>query len=136
MKCTIKKISNIELKNNCVGSRVEGFVPLNLQLPDYIKSWIKGYCGVKVVVYEDGIFVASWAEAKCSEHDSYEALTGKHLAESRAKSKLYKFLKNLSMLLVCYFAGLVDDFEMDYEKYSYCVEHESRHTNYLIHGEE
>ncbi len=135
MKCTIEKISNFELRGKRVGSRVEGFVPLDFKLPEDIKSWLKGYQGVKVVIYEEGVFIAAHGEAKCSENDTYSKLIGSHIAESRAKAKLYKFLKNLSSLLVCYFMKVVKDFENDYEKYSYCVEHEAKHTEYLIHGE-
>lgn len=136
MKCTIDSIRNIELKNKRVGSRIEGFVSGVGDIPEEICDWIKSYQGVKAIVYEDGIYIASWGETTCSNNDKYESVTGKHIAESRAKAKIYRFMRNLSEYLSNYYMSKSNYFQDDYLKYEHCVEHEDEHTNYLIYGEQ
>ena len=108
MKCTIKSIRPVEFVNNRVGCRVEGFIPdnnMNL-IPDSILKWVDSYEGVKVVPYENGIFVAAWAETNCSEKDVYDLNRGARIAESKAKAKIYRFLRRYSEYMSNYFETL------------------------------
>lgn len=138
MKCTIESIRNIELKNNHVGSRIEGFVPMEdiNSIPEHIKLWILDYPGVKAIMYADGIFIASWGETVCSSKDTYNALKGKHIAESKAKAKIYRFMKNFANYMANYYAQLSNCYQDDYLKYDHCVDHEEDHTDFLSYADQ
>lgn len=132
MKCTIESIRNIELKDKRFGSRLEAFAPFETEfIFDTIKDWIKEYAGVHAVIYDDGIRITAWAEAKCSERDTYNPITGAHIAESKAKAKMYRFLRNFSELMANSYASISDYMQDAYLKYDHCVDHEEEHTEYL-----
>jgi hypothetical protein len=48
-----------------------------------------------------------YGKAVCSEDDTFDAETGKRIAESRAKIKLYKFMHTLIVKLYEYYFGLI-----------------------------
>lgn len=133
MKCTIESIHNVELSGNRAGARVEGFIPFDRMhlIPNHIDHWIHHYEGVKTVQYENGIFVAAWAETVCSERDKYDAKTGEHIAESKAKAKIYRFIRNFTAKMAEYFESLTDEFDDVRLKYQHCVEHEEEHMEIL-----
>lgn len=130
MKCTIESVRNVEFKDGRNGTRVEGFIPMQdtTIIPERIKKWLFYYEGVKAIIYEDGIFVAAWAETVCSDKDSYDSTVGSHISESKAKAKIYRFIKNFAELLADYFQNLHEDFMDAYLKYDHCVDHETTHT--------
>lgn len=135
MKCTIESIRNIELKDKRFGSRIIAFVPIAEDfIFEPIRKWISKYEGVQTVLYAEGIKITSWAESKCSDADEYNPLTGAHLAESKAKAKMYRFLRNFAKKMEKGY-GRVSNYMLDaYTKYDYCVEHEEEHTKYLASG--
>lgn len=130
MKCTIESVRNIEFGNQRNGARVEGFIPMpdTSIIPENIRKWIFYYEGIKAIVYEDGIFVASWAETICSEKDKYDSAIGAHIAESKAKAKIYRFMRNFADSMSNYFESLSNEFQDMYLKYDHCVDHEEDHS--------
>lgn len=133
MKCTFTKIRTIELENNKIGARVEGFIPMDdvSIIPNEVLEWIYSYTGVTARVYADGIAIISWGETTCSHNDTYNKKQGEHLAESKAKTKLYRFIANYTSAMTNYFVGLVEMFNNDAMKYAHCLEHEIEHTKFL-----
>lgn len=133
MKCTIKSIRAVEFANQRVGCRVEGFVPIaNMGLiPDHILKWIFCYEGVKAVPYEDGIFIAAWAETNCSDKDVYDFYRGARIAESRAKAKIYRFIRRYAEYMSEYFETLSNAYQDVFLKYDHCVDHEEDHAAML-----
>lgn len=129
MKCTIESIRTVEFNDNRIGCKVEGFIPMdNMDLiPDHILKWIFYYEGVKAICYDKGIFIASWAETVCSEKDTYDALTGSRIAESKAKAKIYRFIRNLADYMSNYFETLSNQYDEVFLKYDHCVDHEESH---------
>ena len=124
MKCTIESIRSIEFTNKRVGCRVEGFIPVAdmCLIPDSILKWIHCYEGVKAIPYEDGIFVASWAESNCSERDIYDFNRGARIAESKAKAKIYRFLRRYAEYMSNYFETLSNAYQDVFLKYDHCVD--------------
>ena len=133
MKCTIESIRSIEFTNKRVGCRVEGFIPVAdmCLIPDSILKWIHCYEGVKAIPYEDGIFVASWAESNCSERDIYDFNRGARIAESKAKAKIYRFLRRYAEYMSNYFETLSNAYQDAFLKYDHCVDHEEDHASML-----
>ena len=133
MKCTIESIRSIEFTNKRVGCRVEGFIPVAdmCLIPDSILKWIHCYEGVKAIPYEDGIFVASWAESNCSERDIYDFNRGARIAESKAKAKIYRFLRRYAEYMSNYFETLSNAYQDVFLKYDHCVDHEESHADML-----
>lgn len=137
MKCSIKSIRNLALKGNRSGSRVEGFVTLDSTLiPDSILKWLAEYKGVKTVVYENGISVAAWGETKCDDRDTFDPVKGSHIAESKAKAKLYRFMKNFSYEMYSYYDSIANYFDEAQVKYDHCLDHEEAHTAFLVEDNE
>ena len=124
MKCTIESIRSIEFTNKRVGCRVEGFIPVAdmCLIPDSILKWIHCYEGVKAIPYEDGIFIASWAESNCSERDIYDFNRGARIAESKAKAKIYRFLRRYAEYMSNYFETLSNAYQDVFLKYDHCVD--------------
>ena len=133
MKCTIKSVRPVEFANKRVGCRVEGFIPVAdmCLIPDSILKWLHFYEGVKAVPYENGIFVAAWAESNCSEKDVYDFNRGARIAESKAKAKIYRFLRRYAEYMSNYFETLSNAYQDAFLKYDHCVDHEEDHAAML-----
>ena len=133
MKCTIKSIRTIEFADQRVGSRVEGFISIAKMdlIPDSILKWIFCYEGVKAVPYENGIFVAAWAETNCSNKDVYDFNRGARIAESKAKAKIYRFIRRYAEYMSEYFETLSNEYQDVFLKYDHCVDHEESHADML-----
>lgn len=133
MKCTIKSVNLVEFANKRVGCRVEGFIPVADMglIPDSILKWIFCYEGIKAVPYADGIFVAAWAETNCSDKDVYDFNRGARIAESKAKTKIYRFIRRYAEYMSEYFETLSNVYQDAFLKYDHCVDHEEGHAAML-----
>lgn len=72
-----------------------------------ITKWMFNHPSIDVNwdVAEKKIRVEVSAKATCSKDDSFDAVIGERIAESRAKIKLYKFLHTLChRLIYCYYS--------------------------------
>jgi hypothetical protein len=126
MKCTIKSVRIIELDDDRTGCRIEGVIPVS-DIPEPVFEWLLEYQGIKVVPYDDHIFVASWGETTRTGEDTYIYDTGRHISESKAKCKLFKFLRNFSEYMANYYAQVSNVWQDIYMKYDYCVDREETH---------
>lgn len=133
MKCTIKRISCVDMTKGRTGCRVEGFIHMPNQelIPDTILKWIFNYGGVNVEFLPTGLKVSSWASTTCSENDTFDKSRGAHIAESKAKAKIYRFLAGFSASMSAYLESLANDFDDTALKYDHCVDHEESHLNFL-----
>lgn len=85
--------------------------------------------------YNNSMFTV-YGVAKCHPGDEFDVKIGKRVAESRAKHKAYSIAKR-------YITALSNKIESDLNEYKNFVkemnrqeEHEKKHMNYLITGEE
>ena len=133
MKCTIDSVRIIKFEDKRIGCRVEGFIPVAKMdlIPEHILRWIHNYEGIKAVPYTKGIFVASWAETTCSANDTYDFKRGSRIADSKAKAKIYRFIRRYAEYMADYFENLSNIYQDAYMKYDHCVDHEEEHAETL-----
>lgn len=132
MKCTFKHIHSVETKENTVGTRIDGFIVLQTTwLPWSIHKWIMEYEGLNATIYPNGIRVHSWAETTCCGGDTYDLSVGSRISESKAKRKIYNFMRTLSSQLSIWYTLQATQYFEDFEKYKHCSEHELEYSSKL-----
>lgn len=132
MKCTFVKVHVVETENYQTEAFIEGFIPLNANLlPESTYDWIINYPGVEADLQSDGVKIKVHSTTKCAPSDVYDRILGAHIAESKAKTKLYRFIRNLTMEVSDYFIGLAEYYSDAWDKYEHCLTHELEHTEYL-----
>lgn len=132
MKCTIENLKSFERNDGRIGTMIQGFLPVGLlKIPEELISWINNYQGVQVKILEDGLVITAIAHTNCLEGDSYDFGLGAHISETKAKVKLFKFIRNLSEKVANYYMALSNNFQDVYEKYDYCMVRDQEHAKLL-----
>ena len=70
-------------------------------------------------------------KSKCSEDDTFDEVTGKRIAESRAKKKLYKYLYNANLYKVKYLKQSLEKLEAKTAFCKHLVDKEESHIKEL-----
>ena len=132
MKCTIENLKSFERSNGRIGTMIQGFMPIEyLLIPDKLVEWINNDKGVKVRILENGLAITTVAHTTCLKDDSYDYGLGKHISETKAKIKLFKFICNLSEKLANYHLELYNKFSNTYDKYDFCLARDQEHAKFL-----
>ena len=75
--------------------------------PNDVANWMWNHPSIDVRVYGgDGLRLEFSGKAVCHDEDSFNEETGKRIAESRAKIRLYKFIHTLLYKLHVYYFGI------------------------------
>lgn len=143
-KDNYKKVKTFN--NKVVTVTIEGKVEENMDIiPFIIRSWAEQeYTGVDVEFDYRKIVIVATGTAKCSSDDVFNVVIGERIAESKAKIKLYRFMKNFCDEMVHYYAVILSgtDYDRDtaskdsllgaYSKYCALEQKELEHLNKLI----
>lgn len=128
-----------------------GFMTWNtrLSIPE-ILEFLHSYNGIGVDYTASGYIISTTGVSKKHEDDTFDDVLGYRIAESKAKLKLYKFMKNLTDTIItclmsyCYGVHEVMDIVGrrnsktsvydDNLKYIKLYDKEEEHLNKLLHG--
>lgn len=130
-----------------------GFLTWNsdIFLISKVPHFLHNYQGIEVTCSrtKEGFLITATSVSKKHEDDTFDKVLGYRIAESRAKLKLYKFMKNLTnTILRCFLTcsyGISDVIDIegrrskssvydDYLKYIKLYDKEEEHLNNLLHG--
>lgn len=80
---------------------------LRHNLPDKVIKYINSYEGVKIHLMGARIIITSKGKAKRVDKDPDKPILGEYIAESKAKIKLYVFMKNFCKQIEKYYLNLL-----------------------------
>lgn len=134
MKCKIKSffpaVENKEVRCHVVGTVTN---PMLEFIPVKIWKWIESYEGIAISFNgEDSFKISAWGTALCSDEDEFNLKKGKNLAESRAKAKVYRFVRTYSDKMSTYLGSLAEKFDDELAHYLVRVEQEKDHICDLV----
>lgn len=82
--------------------------------------------------YFDGMLQVFSAKSKCSPEDKFDVVKGKRIAESRAKAKAYKAIRNIYNEGVEYYTERINQFKKLADFTDHLYEKELQHVENIV----
>lgn len=110
-------------------------------IPNKITDWLWNHPVVGFDAGLEGAYINVSGKSVCVQGDSFDAVLGERIAESRAKLRLYKFMYTFTKMLVTYYDTILyghHPTDIFYEKdtiYNAMLKYNKLHTQESIHLE-